>query len=124
MRFSPGTVDAPSPRPIIARATASAAIAYSLGYRDGEALSFAEMLEALKAGEIDQPTFDRVAKTRSPKQPPWNTPLGGAVGVHGRILAPREPRCAPRPGALGPPELHLPPGRITGRPPPPRPRSG
>jgi hypothetical protein len=38
---------------------------------------------ALADGRIDEATAERVAGARSPAQPPWNTPLGGAVGVHG-----------------------------------------
>jgi murein L,D-transpeptidase YafK len=37
-----------------------------------------------KRGEIDDETYARVAKVKRPQQPPWKTPLGGEVGIHGR----------------------------------------
>ncbi len=37
----------------------------------------------LAAGLIDAKTAARVRAVRKPQCPPWNTPLGGAVGLHG-----------------------------------------
>lgn len=38
----------------------------------------------LEKGLINQDTYNRIKKAIDAKQqPPWNTPLGGAVGIHG-----------------------------------------
>ncbi|MFZ5989132.1 MAG: L,D-transpeptidase family protein [Bacillota bacterium] len=38
----------------------------------------------LEKGLIDQSTFKKIKRAQEAKQlPPWNTPLGGAVGIHG-----------------------------------------
>ncbi|MCL2336786.1 MAG: L,D-transpeptidase [Firmicutes bacterium] len=38
----------------------------------------------LDAGAIDRQTFDQIkAAIDKQKQPPWDTPLGGAIGIHG-----------------------------------------
>lgn len=40
--------------------------------------------EALDAGLIDQATYEQIAKAIERKTaPPWNTPLGGAIMIHG-----------------------------------------
>lgn len=39
----------------------------------------------LEAGLIDEKTFRDISKTiEQKKRPQWNTPLGGAVGIHGK----------------------------------------
>jgi hypothetical protein len=38
----------------------------------------------LAAGRIDAATAAKVSATARPACPPWETPLGGAVGIHGR----------------------------------------
>lgn len=38
---------------------------------------------ALRAKEIDEATARGIRATRRPAAPPWDTPLGGAVGIHG-----------------------------------------
>jgi murein L,D-transpeptidase YafK len=38
---------------------------------------------AYSAGEIDARTTARISRVRSPHRPPWSTPLGGAIGLHG-----------------------------------------
>lgn len=39
----------------------------------------------LENGLIGQQTFEKIKKAiEKKKQPPWNTPLGGAVGIHGK----------------------------------------
>lgn len=38
---------------------------------------------ALAEGRIGAATAARVMRVRSPFRPPWDTPLGGAVGIHG-----------------------------------------
>jgi murein L,D-transpeptidase YafK len=38
----------------------------------------------LDTGKIDQNTFDTIkAAIDQKKQPPWDTPLGGSIGIHG-----------------------------------------
>jgi len=39
---------------------------------------------ALSEGRIDAATAGRVSGVTAPACPPWDTPLGGAVGLHGR----------------------------------------
>lgn len=40
--------------------------------------------KGLEKGIINQDTYNRIKKAiDSKQQPPWNTPLGGAVGIHG-----------------------------------------
>lgn len=50
-------------------------------------LSYPDIKDAqkgLEKGTIDKATYNRIKKAIDNKQsPPWNTPLGGAVGIHG-----------------------------------------
>lgn len=40
--------------------------------------------KGLQKGIINQATYNRIKKAiDEEKQPPWNTPLGGAIGIHG-----------------------------------------
>lgn len=43
----------------------------------------------LESGVIDEETFRYVSRAiEENRQPPWNTPLGGAVGIHGKGNSP------------------------------------
>jgi murein L,D-transpeptidase YafK len=43
--------------------------------------------QGLQSGLITEAEFHRIRKaTEERRQPPWNTNLGGAVGIHGRML--------------------------------------
>lgn len=45
----------------------------------------ADAVAALADGRIDQPTHDRIlAAHEADRCPPWNTPLGGEIFIHGR----------------------------------------